>query len=132
MGNKLFGVDIAGIVKKSVAPGLLDVTLTAYTDGTRTPGSLTGGKNRTSAPVTGIKGVWQDVPRFPRPGFEILVTDKMAMIIGDTIPSGTTIKRNDAITIAGETRYVVALYNVDPANAVYEYLTRDRRGPDGA
>lgn len=54
----LFGLDLAGIVNDALtgAGGLRPATLTKVTPGTRTPGSLTGGTNPTSAsyPTQGI------------------------------------------------------------------------------
>lgn len=131
MGRELFGIDVAGIVADVIAPGLHDVSIERYTEGARTAGNLTGGKPRTPATVVGVKGIWEDVPRFPPPGVTIELTDKVALLIGDTIPSGALPLRNDAITIAGETRYVVQLIGTDAADAHYRFLCRDRRGPDG-
>lgn len=132
MGNKLLGVDIAGLIKKHVAPGLLDVTITRYTRGARAPGNLTGGQAKTDATVTGVKGIWEDLPRTPPPGIEFELNDRIALLIGDTIPAGGLPLRNDAIEIEGMTLYMVQLIARDPAAAHYRYLCRDRRGDDGA
>jgi len=131
MGNKLFGVDIAGLIKKHVAPGLLDVVITRYERGARSAGNLTGGQAKTPTTVTGIKGIWEDLPRTPPAGVEFELNDRIAMLIGDTIPAGGLPLRNDAIEIEGLTLYMVQLLGRDPAAATYRYLCRDRRGPDG-
>lgn len=132
MGNELFGVDIAGLIAEHVAPGLLDVTVTRYTRGARTAGNLTGGQAKTPATVTGIKGIWEDLPKTPPAGVEFELNDRIALLIGDTIPAGGLPLRNDAIEIEGMTLYMVQLLGRDPAAATYRYLCRDRRGPDEA
>lgn len=134
MGTELFGVDIAGIVADNIGDGVLDVVITRYTAGTRTPGNLTGGLNRSPATVTGIKGFWEDfATQFSAPpGVALEVNDRKAVLIGDTIPAGGMPLRNDAITIDGQTLYMAQPIAVDPARAVYEFLCRDRRGADGA
>lgn len=130
MGQELFGVDIAGIINDAVGPGLLPVVVTRYTPGDRQPGNLTGGRPKTPATVTGIRGIWEDVPRTPPAGVEILLNDRVAMLIGDSIPAGGRPERNDAVTINGITLYCVQLIAEDPASAHLKYLCRDRRGPD--
>lgn len=131
MGNELFGVDIAGIVATSIGPGLLDVTITRYVKGARESGNLTGGKSRTPETVVGIKGVWESLPKTPPAGVEFELNDRIALLIGDTIPEGGLPVVNDAIEIEGLTLYSVLLIERDPAAATYKYLCRDRRGPDG-
>lgn len=132
MGNELFGVDIAGLLAEHVAPGLLDVTVTRYTRGERDPNNLTGGQPKTPATITGIKGVWEDLPKMPPAGVEFELNDRIALLIGDTIPPGGEPLRNDAIEIEGLTLYSVQLLSRDPAAGTYRYLCRDRRGKDEA
>lgn len=133
MGTELFGIDISGIIADNVGEGVLDVIVTRYTAGTRTPGNLTGGQNRTPQTVTGIKGFWEDFTSSFQapPGISIEVNDRKAVLIGDTIPPGGMPLRNDAITIDGQTLYMATPLNVDPARAVYVFLCRDRVGSDG-
>lgn len=131
-GNELFGIDIAGIIADATSDGLLPVTVTKQVAAARDPDNLTGGPVRAPATFGGIKGIWEDVPRLPPPGVEIRLNDRVALLIGGTIPAGGLPDRNDAITIAGLTLYVVQLLAQDPANAHYRFLCRDRRGPDGA
>lgn len=131
MGNPLFGVDIASLVAQHVGSGLLDVVVTRYTAASRDPDNLTAGTSLNPTTVRGIKGVWEDVPRSPPAGVEVELNDRVALLIGDTIPAGGRPLRNDAITIAGETLYCVQLIERDPADAAFRYLCRDRRGPDG-
>lgn len=126
MGNELFGVDIAGIIAENTAGQLLAVTVTRYTRGDRNPANLTAGQPKTPATVTGITGFWEDFTGTPPPGVDIELNDRKAVLIGDTIPAGGHPLRNDAITIEGETLYMVKLLSRDPAAAVYTYLCRDR------
>jgi len=132
MGNELFGIDIAGIIDDNVSDGVLDVTVVRYTAGSRTAGNLTGGTNRAPVTVTGIKGFWEDFANaFSNPpGVNLEVNDRKAVLIGDSIPEGGLPRRNDAITIDGMTLYVVQPLSVDPAQAVYVFLCRDRTGSD--
>jgi hypothetical protein len=129
MGSELFGVDIAGIVADVTAGQLFPVTVTRHTEGERDPDNLTGGKPRVPATVVGIEGFWEDFTRDPPPGVEIELGDRKAVLIGDTIPAGGVPRRNDAITIEGETLWVVQLISRDPASAVFVYQCRDRAGP---
>lgn len=126
MGHELFGVDIAGIIAEETQGQLHEVTVTRYTRGARDPNNLTGGRPKTPATVTGITGFWEDFTGTPPPGVELELNDRKAVLIGDTIPAGGHPKRNDAITIEGETQYMVKLLSRDPAAAVYVYLCRDR------
>lgn len=131
MGAELFGVDIAGIIADNMAGQLFAVTVTRYTEGERDADNLTGGKPQTPATVTGIDGFWEDFTRDPPAGVELELGDRKAVLIGDSIPAGGHPLKNDAITIEGETLFMVQLISRDPASAVYVYQCRDRRGPDG-
>jgi hypothetical protein len=130
MGSELFGTDIAGIIADTIGEGLLDVVVTRQAEGTRNPGSLTGGKPRTPTEFEGIKGFWEDFTGLPPPGIVLEIGDRKAVLIGDTIPAGGHPLKDDAITIEGETLYVGRLLSRDPAAAVYVYLCHDRAGAD--
>lgn len=129
MGNKLFGVNISGLIKQHVAPGLLPVIVVRETYGARDPAKLTGGQAKTQATVTGIRGFWDKLPRTPPAGVTFEQNDRIALLIGDTIPPGGKPLKNDAITIAGLTLYMVQLIEADPADATFAYLCRDRKSP---
>ncbi len=131
MGNELFGVDIAGLIADNIGPGLLPVTITRYAKGERTAGDLTGGRAKVPVTVTGIRGIWEDLPSTPPAGITFELNDRIALLIGDTIPAGGLPLRNDAIEIEGLTLFMVQLLKRDPAAATYRYLCRDRTGPDG-
>lgn len=132
MGAELFGVDIAGIVAENMAGQLFPVTVTRYTEGARDPANLTAGRPKTPATVEGIDGFWEDFTGQPPPGVELEVGDRKAVLIGDSIPAGGHPLKNDAITIEGQTLFMVQLVSRDPASAVYVYQCRDRRGTDKA
>jgi hypothetical protein len=132
MGTELFGIDVASIVADAMGDGLPDVTIAQPAQGARTAGNLTGGRAAEPVVFTGIKGFWDDFTGTPPPGVELQLNDRKAVLIGDTVPPGGLPLRNAQISIGGEVRYVVQLTRGDPAGAVYEYLCRDRRGPDGA
>jgi len=125
MGSELFGV------ADNMVGQLFPVTITRNVEGERDPDNLTGGRAKTPAVVTGIEGFWEDFTRDPPPGVEVELNDRKAVLIGDTIPVGGHPQRNDAVEIEGQTLYAVQLINRDPASAVFTYLCRDRRGPDG-
>lgn len=128
MGNPLFGVDIAGLINRHVAPGLLDVVIVRQVRGLRSPTNLTGGQALTTETFKGVKGIWEDLPKTPPPGVEFELNDRIALLIGDSIPKGGLPKRNDAITIEGMTLFAVQQIGRDPAAATYRFLCRDRTG----
>lgn len=132
MGNELFGVDIAGLIAEHTDGQLFDVTVERYARGSRNSSDLTGGRPSTPTVITGIQGFWEDFTGTPPPGVQLELGDRKAVLIGDTIPVGGIPLKNDAITIEGQTLYVAQLISRDPAAALYVYLCRDRRGPDGA
>lgn len=127
MGNKLFGVNISGLIKTHVAPGLLDVVVVKQATGERDPDDLTGGQPKTPATIKGIKGIWEDLPKFPPAGVTFELNDRIALLIGDTIPAGGLPLRNDTVTIEGLTLYAVQQLSRDPAAAAYRFLCRERK-----
>ena len=131
MGNELFGIDIAGIVADKIAPGLLIATISRSVIGDRDPDNMTAGRSVTPATYKG-RGIWEDLPRSPPAGVTFELNDRIALLIQNTVTApGRTLLRNDAVTIAGATLYVVQLISNDAADAHARYLCRDRLGPDG-
>jgi hypothetical protein len=135
MGNLIFGVDVAGIVAEVIGPNVFDVTITREVRGARSADNLTGGPVAAAPGVFECKGFWDDLSGTPKPGVEYELSDRKLVLIGDTIPPGGVPQRNDAATvhepIGDLTLYVVQPLRRDAAAAVYEFLCRDRRGPDG-
>ena len=126
MGQKLFGVDISGLIKKYVGTGLTDVTLTKVTKGTRTTSQLTAGTNPTTQdfPCRGVivrqnKGVRGDA-RTVSDGTQRI------LLIGDTISNGNVAPSiGDHITAEG-TVFLIEEINRDPARATYSCTVRVR------
>jgi len=122
MGNPLFGVDISGLIKQYVAPGVLAATLVRVIPGTRTPGSLSAGTNptTTSYPCRGF--IDSQRVRFAD-GTLVKNGRKIVVLIGDTIDNGSGVAPapGDRIIIEGTT-YVIpegGTIDRDPAAATY-------------
>lgn len=131
MGNPLFGVDIAGLINQHVGAGVLVVQISKQVaTGARDPDNLAAGIP--SEPVVhNCKGFWESYSIAEVDGVNVLKTDKKANLIGDSIPAGGMPVYGDEITIAGETRFVVQLDSVDPANALYVFRCRDQQAHNG-
>lgn len=124
-GNKLFGVDIAKIVNKEIAPGLLDATLTKSTYGSRTSGDLTSGQSETSKsyPCKGIVSRYSDEEIN---GTTILKSDRKILLIGNSIDKGNVVPEpGDQIFIESSTYEIQEDgVNRDPAKATYSCHSR--------
>ena len=135
MGNALFGIDIAGIVADAVGDGLPDVTIVRQVRGARDPSKLTAGQAKTTETHTGIKGFWEDYQPNQIDGTNVLLNDRKAVLIGDTLPTGFVPREGDEITVHEDlgdvTLGVVKLQSRDPAAATYVVQCGDRTGPDG-
>lgn len=118
MGNPLFGVNISGIIKDNIGPGVLDATLTKSTPGTRTAGQLTGGTNPTTESYA-CKGFIDRQANEDMKGSLISDGRVTIVLIGDTIEGGAVAPDNgDRITIEGRT-YKIEVMDRDPAAATY-------------
>jgi len=118
MGNPLFGIDISGLIKQYIGPGVLDATLTKSTPGTRTAGQLTGGMNPTTAAYS-CKGFIDKQARQDINGTLIADGKITIVLIGDTINGGATIaEAGDRITIES-VAYMIEVLDRDPAAATY-------------
>lgn len=131
MGNILFGVDISGLIADNIGPGVLGCTITKKSYAVRDPLNPTKGKPATPAAFP-CRGFWEDFAPADIDGTNILLNDRKAVLIGDTIPAGAIPQKQDEITIEGKTLVVHRLILRDPAAAVYIFHCRDRKGPDGA
>ena len=122
MGNKLFGVNISGLVNQNIGPGVLAATLTKYTSGTRTAGQLTGGTNPTSAAYTCRGFIDRQADRTSE-GTLVDSGTVLIVLIGDSIDSGSAVPSTaDHITIEG-TVYTIRVIDRDPAAATYECVS---------
>ncbi len=131
MGNELFGVDIAGLIADNIGPGVLECTITKKSYAPRDAANPTKGKTATPA-THSCRGFWEDYAPADIDGTNILLNDRKAVLIGDTIPDGAIPQKQDEITIEGKTLVVHRLQLRDPAAAVYIYQCRDRKGQNGA
>lgn len=120
MGTPLFGIDIAGLVNQHVAPGLYDCTLTLTTPGTRTPGSLAGGTNPSSATYAG-KGILDDFAVSQIDGSIVLAGDKRMLVVVESfspvLPRAP--QPDDFAAIEGKSYRVKRTLSRDPASATY-------------
>lgn len=130
MGNILFGVDIAALIADNIGPGVLDVAISKKASGARDPANPANGIPQTPSPFA-CKGFWEDFAPADIDGSNILLNDRKAVLIGDTIPADGIPQKQDEITIEGRTLAVHRLILRDPAAAVYIFHCRDRKGPDG-
>jgi len=122
MTQKLFGLDIAGIVADGIASagGVRDCTLTKTTPGSRTPGSLTAGNNPATTAYN-CKG-FVETKEVRRGGTLVGENISVVTILGDTVSSGTVAPEvNDTALIDGTTWNLTELVSADPAGAVYEF-----------
>lgn len=120
----LFGLDIAGIIAKSMGPGLLPVSGQAPTYGARDPDDLTAG------PVPGVPVSWtargfiEDWSVGTIDGDIIQVGDRRITILGATIKPALVPEVGWRVTIEGDTYLVVAPITRDPAAATYTMNAR--------
>ena len=119
---KLFGVDIAGLINKAMGGLLLPATLHSVTQGTRTPGSLTGGPNPTETDHT-CRGFVSGYKDHQIDGTIIRQGDRKVTLLGASIKPAAVPKPNDRVTIE-EAAYTVIAVTRDPAAAIYELQAR--------
>jgi len=122
VGIKLFGVDVAKVVNKAMGKGLLPVTLTVVTPGTRSSSALAAGTQPTSVSHP-CRGLVEDYNERLIDGETIRDGDRKVLILGDSLPSGVVPKGTDRVTVLGKT-YVIVHVNADPAAATYSCQVR--------
>ena len=130
MGNRLFGVDVSGLVARHIGPGVLSVVLTEPVVGARAPGNLTGGRVALAPKTHKARGFWEDFKGMSPPGVTVELGDRKAVILGDTLPPGVVPARGWKVEIENVSLFIYAAIGRDPAAAVYTYQCRDRLGPD--
>lgn len=126
----LFGLDIAGLVADSIASagGVLDVTLTKVSRGTRTPGNLAAGTNPTTADHP-CKGFFDDRQLLKLRGVKdeggsslVRRGDRALVILGATLPAGVQPEPSDVATVQDDQTETVTVDRIierDPAAATY-------------
>ena len=121
-GNKLFGVDIAKILRDETKGQLLDATLIKITEGTRTPGALTAGTNPTTANKT-AEGFIDSQDRKDVNGTLVENGNVIVLLIGNSIEDAAVPEVDDKVTIESVTYWIKAL-DRDPAKATYTLLCK--------
>lgn len=117
MGTKLFGVDIAGIIKQSMAKGLPSLTLIKEVAGARGT-NMTDGQALAQRRYS-CRGFIDDYQLSQIDGTNVQKGDKKILIIGDTLPKNVVPESNDRI-VAEHTEYVIkGVPARDPAAATY-------------
>lgn len=123
MGNKLFGIDVSGLINKHISPGVFDATLIKVAVGTRTGGQLTGGTNPTGTPYA-ARGFVDKLDHNRFKGTLVEDEDVLVVLIGDSIASAQVPGPGDRVTLLGTTYNIVEVFT-DPALASYECVARN-------
>lgn len=123
MGEPFFGVDIAGLINENVSPGLPTIaTITHRTQGTRTPGQLSGGTNPTTL-VAQAKVVVGDYKAHQIDGTLIKQGDRKILVIAESMTVAFDPSTSDRIDVEGATYFVVQVGR-DPARATFSCQVR--------
>lgn len=124
MGNKLFGEDIAGELAAEMGPLLLPFRLLKKQVGQRAAGNLAGGKPVTFRPFScrGILETYQG-SRFGET--TIIRGTRVALILGDTLPTGVVPEPGDRLVAEGSTFDITAPVERDPDAATYLFPITD-------
>lgn len=118
MGNKLFGVDIAGEIAKAFSGQLRSGTLTKKNPGTRTVGQLTGGTKPKTTEHT-FEGFVEN--KSVRRSGEISAEPMAVLtIIGDSVKPAAKPEVNDLAVIDSLEFEITEILAVDPAEATFE------------
>ena len=119
MGIPLFGVNISGAIKSSMAYGLPQVRLLKEQVGDVDP------LNPTAAPPLSYRsvpcrGFEDNSEETRRTGTQIQQTGRLILILGDTLPSGTVPAPGDRVQLLGETLEIIGEgVSTDPAHATF-------------
>ena len=122
MGNPLFGVDISGLIRDNIGPGVNDATLIKVTPGTRTASNLAAGTQPTNVSYS-CKGFVGTLDRNRLEASLVEDADASIALVGDSIASSQVPKPGDRITILGTT-YNILSVEVDPALALYTCISK--------
>ena len=123
MPNKLFGVDIAGIIKREIGPGVLPAQLIKITQAPRNSAN----PSKKVAPIEvrhkckGIVGNYRDTVRG---GSLVRAGDRKITLIAGFLAEGVVPEPQDQIFIEGDTYTIVGPVNRDPAGATYTCQVR--------
>lgn len=113
---KIFGVDIAKEIYNGMASGLHPVTITSYTEGTRTVGELTDGTNPTSVSYNS-RGIAVNYKGKYFEGSEVETSDVFIGVLGK--PLGSFSPGPGDIIVYQSVSHVVVSTRLDSAKAMY-------------
>jgi len=119
MGVPLFGVNISGILARTMGAGLPRVRLLKKQVGAIDESAPTDAPSisHRSVPCRGFEDDSQDRRR---DGTQVQTTGRVVVILGDTLPRGTIPEPGDLIEILGETLEITGEgVSTDPARATY-------------
>ena len=123
---KFHGVDVAKVLNRELGGGMRDpvfaVTLTHYTEGTRTTGALTAGTNPTSTTHTAT-GFEDDYADGQIDGTLVKQGDRIVTILGASLSPATVPEAGDEVSINGRAYRVIRVAR-DPLQATYECQAR--------
>lgn len=122
IGNKLFGVDISGLINANIGPGVNDAVLIKVNEGTRTAGNLSAGRS-TSETRHPCKGFVDPIRTNQIDGTLVRSTDTNVNLVGDSIAGLAVPQANDRVLILGKEYEIIAV-QVDPALALYQCVGR--------
>lgn len=115
MGIPLFGVDVSGIVRDVIGPGVPACTLIKVTIGSRTLGEPTAGTNPTEVSYSGRGFVDYQRKRW-LDGTLLADGHLVALLFGDTFGAAPAL--GDKVTLESVT-YRIEKLDRDPAAATY-------------
>jgi hypothetical protein len=117
---ELFGLDIAKLVNDGLAAagGVLDAELIKVVAGSRTAGNLTGGTNPSERPLR-CKGFYDDAQLSRLPETLVQKGDRVAAILGASVPGRVEPEPGDKVTLEDETTTIQRIIERDPASALY-------------
>lgn len=122
MGNNLFNQDIAGQLNKHMGPLLPTMRLLKIVPGSRDATDPTAGTSPVTRPFY-CKGILDSYRASQIDETIVKQGDRIAMILGDSLPMGVVPEPNDKVEAEGRKFTVVAVER-DPDAATYSCQVR--------
>jgi hypothetical protein len=119
---KSFGINLPKLIADNLGNAVLPATLRKITQGSRTGGNLTGGRNPTTTDYS-CRGFIDSQKRESLNGTLVDDGTKIVVLLGDTIAGGQVPSTSDRVLIEG-TEYSIELIDRDPASATYTLTVR--------
>jgi len=125
MGNRLFGVNISGIINKAIGPGVLAATLAKKEATSRA--TSTGGLRPSTTNYT-CRG-FVDRTNRERLGAgnessRVQSGDVVIIVLGDSLPPNIVPAIGDQLTIENKVHEIIDVMGRDPAAATYTLRAR--------